>query len=450
MFFERVFSEGLAHYSYVFGDNGEAVVIDPRRDVSVYLDICMERDAHIKYVLETHRNEDYVVGSREILDRTDPVVCHADSQFNYRYGEGVLEGDEFNVGGFSIKAIKTPGHTPGSVSYLLHDRDGEPWCIFTGDALFADEVGRTDLLGDEMIEEMTGVLYESIFNKILPLGDEVIVFPAHGAGSPCGASISDRNWTTIGIERKKNPFLQVDGKESFIDKAGRKLEIPPYFRKMEELNLYPPVLKRIPTPTPLKPSEFIERPDGSQILDTRTELEYGSAHIKGSISIMSKNISKFAGWFLSYEKPILVVGEDIKKTVQKLVRMGFDNVHGYLAGGLLGWHTNGLPTYKINTLTVHELCQRLDQGEVNHILDVRSQGELEKNGVIEGSIHIHLTQLPEKMDSLPRDGELFIFCGSGIRSMTAASILSKNGFDEINVVLGGLAGWNSKTTDIIN
>ncbi|WP_086637370.1 MBL fold metallo-hydrolase [Methanonatronarchaeum thermophilum] len=449
MFFERIVSEGLAHYSYVVGDGGEAVVIDPRRDVSVYFDLCLEYDSRIKFVLETHRNEDYVVGSREIFDRCDATVFHADSQLNYRYGRDVVEGDEFWVGDLLIKAIKTPGHTPGSISYLLYDHDSEPWVVFSGDVLLAGDVGRTDFLGFEMVEEMSGILYDSIFDKLLPLGDGVIVCPAHGAGSACGASISERDWTTIGIEKQRNPMLQVEDKDEFIDKASRMLKKPPYFSRMEEINLNPPVLKRLPTPTPLGSKEFRERLNGSQILDTRSELEFGSAHIDGSLSIMSNNVSRFAGWFLNYEEPVLLVTKDVCSDVEKLVRLGFDNIQGYLAGGVLDWHTSGFLTESIDTLTVHELCRLIDTGDVEYILDVRSQGELKSKGVIEDSIHTELEELPNNLNRVPKDGEVFIFCGSGIRSMTAASILKKNGFSKLNVVLGGLAGWSSRTMDIL-
>ncbi|WGI17320.1 MBL fold metallo-hydrolase [Methanonatronarchaeum sp. AMET-Sl] len=449
MFFERVVSEGLAHFSYVVGDKGEAVVLDPRRDVSVYFDICLSNDSRIKFVLETHRNEDYVVGSREISDRCDGSVFHADSQLNYRYGGEVVEGDEFKVGDLLIKAIKTPGHTPGSMSYLLYDKDGGPWILFTGDSLFAGGVGRTDLLGSQMVEEMTEMLYQSIFRKILPIGDEVIVCPAHGSGSACGASISDRDWSTIGIERMRNPMLQVEDKDEFIEKVGVELKRPPYFRRMEELNLYPPVLKRLPVPTPLKPKEVKERLNGYQILDTRTELEFGSAHLMNSISIMSKNLPSFAGWFLNYEEPVLLITNDVENNVKKLIRLGYDNIQGYLSGGLLSWHTSGYRTKSIDTITVHKLCQKIDRGKVNHILDIRDEEELNRDGEIEGSIQIELTKLTENTDKIPKDGELYIFCGSGIRSMTAASVLERYGFNNLNVVLGGLAGWSSRKKDIV-
>ncbi|MGD8967376.1 MAG: MBL fold metallo-hydrolase, partial [Anaerolineae bacterium] len=231
MLFERFESAGLAHYSYLIGDGTQAVVIDPRRDVEVYVDRATRAGMRISHVLETHRNEDYVIGSRELVAATGATVLRSgEGDLSYGYGESIYDGDTLTVGRLELKALHTPGHALGHMSYLLRDPEGKPWVVFTGDALFAGDVGRTDFYGPDQLDEMTGLLYDSLFHKILPLGDGVIVCPAHGSGSACGSAIAERTWTTIGLERKHNPRLQYTEKDAFVARVGRTLEYPLYFR----------------------------------------------------------------------------------------------------------------------------------------------------------------------------------------------------------------------------
>ena len=200
MIFRRFVSEGLAHYSYLIGDQDRAAVIDPRRDCGEIIEAAVAGGMAITHVLETHRNEDYVTGSIELSSRTGAVVLHsAHDDLPYQYGEPIREGDSIQIGRLRLVALHTPGHTPGHMSYVLYEASGAPWMVFTGDTLFAGEVGRTDFLGVENLDKMTGLLYDSLFDKILPLGDGVIVCPAHGAGSVCGSGIADRFWTTVGL-----------------------------------------------------------------------------------------------------------------------------------------------------------------------------------------------------------------------------------------------------------
>ncbi|MFP4051423.1 MAG: MBL fold metallo-hydrolase [Thermoplasmata archaeon] len=451
MLFEKIKSEGLAHYSYIIGDKNEAVVIDPKRDIADYLDLASKNGMNIKTVLETHRNEDYVIGSFEIKKRTDADIYHTDEGLDYEYGKVVKEGETLKIGRLKIEAIHTPGHTLGSMSYLLYDPDGEPWMIFTGDALFAGDVGRVDFYGEENLKETAGKLYDSIFNKILPLGDGVIICPAHGSGSVCGSEIAERELTTIGIEKDRNPKLQVDSKDEFVEIAGNMLEYPPYFRKMEEMNLSLPdhVLPEKELEY-LSPPEFEKRTKKAIVLDTRKELAFGAAHIPDAISIWLDGIPNFAGWFLPYDKPILLVDEtgDPSQALTYLRRMGYDNVEGCLAGGMLSWHMAGKESDSVETVNVHHLCTELDSGEEPWILDVRSDEELEEEGEIEDAHHIHLTQLPDNLDKIPQDEDIYIFCGSGLRSMTAASLLKREGWKDLTVVLGGLSGWTSTTCSI--
>ncbi|MCX6680284.1 MAG: MBL fold metallo-hydrolase [Methanothrix sp.] len=215
MLLERIVSAGLAHYSYLVGDKNQALVIDPRRDVDDYIKMASGAGMRIAYVLETHRNEDFFVGSMELAGRTEAQVWHADGQWDYQYGQPAASGQRWRVGRLEVEAIATPGHTPGSMSYLLRDPSGIPWMLFCGDTLFAGEVGRIDLMGKDLAAENAGLLYESLFKRLLPLGDEVILCPAHGSGSVCGELIAERLWTTIGLEKKHNARLQ-ESQEQFV------------------------------------------------------------------------------------------------------------------------------------------------------------------------------------------------------------------------------------------
>ena len=448
MLFERMESKGLAHYSYLIGDQREAMVIDPRRDCEAYVERAYGEGTRIKYILETHRHEDYVIGSPELAQRTDAEIWHADGQLDYLYGHSVEDGQTWNVGRLQIQAIHSPGHTPGSMSYLLRDPGGELWIVFTGDALFAGDVGRVDLLGMDRAEEMAGLLYATIFNRLLPLGDEVIVCPAHGVGSVCGTAIAERMWTTIGLERKLNPKLQFTDEAQFVAHVARELERPPYFRLMEKYNVEgAPLLPSLPALAPLSPGEFVREKEEALVVDTRSELCFASAHVPGSLFIWGAGLSDFAGWFLPHDMPILLVseGENPVQVTRYLLRLGYDGLAGYLAGGMLAWHTAGLESSATRTVTVQQLCFLLDEGEETSILDVRSEEELEKAGRIPLAQHIHITQLPEHLDEVPQDRTVYIFCGSGLRSTLAASLLQRAGWRDLVVVLGGLAGWNSVT-----
>jgi hydroxyacylglutathione hydrolase len=441
---ERIESAGLAHHSYLVGDQGEAVVIDPRRDVDVYIEKAVRQGYRLRYVLETHRNEDYVVGSLELAARTGAQVWHADAQLGYGYGRPVEGGQSWAVGRLRLEAIHTPGHTPGSMSYLLYEASGAPWMVFTGDALFAGDVGRVDLFGMARAEELASLLYDSLYGKILPLGDGVLVCPAHGAGSACGSVIAERNWTTVGLERQLNPKLQSTDRAGFLARVVEELERPPYFRQMERWNVEgPPLMGTLPMPTPLSPGAFSERAKDAFVLDVRDTLSFGAAHVPGALSIWQEDVAQYAGWFLPYDRPLLLVGtgNDLTQPVRTLSRMGLQ-VTGYLAGGMLAWHEAGLESRSVQMVTTQSLCERLDRHQEAWILDVRSAAELEQAAIL-GAHHIHFTQLPGKMDEVPRDQPVYLFCGSGLRSMVAASLLQMEGWQNQTVVLGGLAGWTS-------
>jgi hydroxyacylglutathione hydrolase len=446
MLFEQIVTTGLEHYSYIIGDQAEAIVIDPRRDVDIYVQKAEMAGFKITHILETHRNEDYLIGSPELAARTEAEIWHADSQFDYRYGQPVQDGQTWKVGGFKIEAMHTPGHTPGMMNYVLYDTQGFPWVLFSGDTLFAGDVGRVDLMGEDRLEEMAGLLYDSIFDRLLPLGDEVSVCPAHGAGSVCGSGqIAQRVWTTIGIERKRNPRLQHTNRDGFIE-ASHMQERPPYFSEMEARNMdRPHILGALPYPTPLSPHEFAERARDGLILDTRLENAFNNAHIPGALSIWSDGLSGFAGWFVPHDRPLYLVmeGEDTDNVTRQLVRMGYDQLDGYLAGGMNAWHKAGKPSASIETVTVQDVCASLDRGARPWTLDVRGEDELEQEGEIVGAHHIHITQLPQHLSDIPRDKPVRVFCGSGLRSTIAASLLERQGWDDLSVVLGGTTALKS-------
>ena len=333
------------------------------------------------------------------------------------------------------------------MSYVLHDALGAPWVVFTGDTLFAGEVGRTDFMGVENLPKMTGLLYDSLFEKLLPLGDGVIVCPAHGAGSVCGSGIADRFWTTIGLERQLNPRLQFADRDKFIRSVGRMLARAPYFHKMEELNVQgAPLLGSLPVAKPLSALEFAELVPAAWVVDTRMPLSFAAAHVPGAVALWQKELPNYAGWFLDYERPILLVGDesDLSPVIRYLVRLGFDRIAGYLVDGMLGWHRAGLESRSLRTVTVQQLCHLLDTDGGPAILDVRSTEEVATEE-IPGAQHIHIKELPERMDEISEDREIYVFCGSGVRSVIVSSLMRRAGRDNMTVVLGGLSGWNSSS-----
>jgi len=455
MIFERIKSEGLAHLSYFIGSGDEAVVIDPRRDCEVYANIARREGMRIKHILETHRNEDYVVGSKELQNLTDADIYHGPG-LDFKYGNTLEDGQEIVFGSLKITALHTPGHTDESMSYALTDLDAgdEVIMVFTGDALFIGDVGRTDLYGPEEAPRLAGDLYDSIFKKILPLGDEVILHPAHGAGSVCGGAISEREHSTLGLERHQNPALQKTDKDDFIRyKTQEKMEFPPYFKMMEKYNLEgPPLLYELPVPELLSPEEFSEEMKGSAVvLDTRMPHSFGGAHIKGSLSIWLEGLPSFAGWVLPYDKKILLVTEEqeqLETAVRYLVRLGYDNVAGFLNGGIGAWYIDAQPVDGFNLISVHDLKDRLEKGETMFILDVRSDEEWEE-GHIQDATHIYVGHLEENLDKIPGDCRIIVYCGTGRRSNIAASILKKHGYNRIYNVLGSMTAWKSAGYEVV-
>jgi hydroxyacylglutathione hydrolase len=446
MIFERIKSEGIAHNSYFIGSGSDAAVIDPRRDCQIYTDLAQQHGLKIKHIFETHRNEDYLIGSLELNRLTDAKIYHGPG-LDWKYGNTLVDGQVFKIGNLKLTAIFTPGHTDESVSYALIDlSSGEATVmVFTGDTLFVDDIGRTDLYGPEETPRLASNLYDSIFNKLLPLGDGVILCPAHGAGSVCGLNIADRDESTIGIERTQNPVLQMSREDFIKYKLAEKPERPYYFRQMEKYNLEgSPLLGCMPLPSPLTPAEFREEMEkGAVVVDTSEPAAFGGAHINGAYSVWLEGLPIFAGWVLSYDKPILLVLEDeshLERAVRYLIRAGYDQILGYLKGGTEGWYNAGFPTESLCLLSVHELKSKIDSAEDLVILDTRGQSEWE-SGHIEGALHIYVGYLEGRLTEIPADKPIAVICNVGHRAGLGASILLKAGFTQVYNVLGSVKAW---------
>lgn len=455
MKFERIKSDSLAHLSYFIGSEDEAIVVDPRRDCQIYVDLARRQGMNIKYIFETHRNEDYVIGSLELEKLTDAEIYHGKG-VDFKYGNYLSEGQEFNFGSMRLNALHTPGHTDESMSYTLTDLDtgNEPVMIFTGDALFVGDVGRTDLYGPEEAPRLAANLYDSIFNKILPLGDGVILCPAHGAGSVCGGAIAKRDYSTLGIERLQNPVLQKTDKAEFIKfKLEEQLEFPPYFKKMEQYNLQgPPLLHGLPVPKLLSPGEFkAEMERGAVVVDTRMPHSFGGVHIRNSYNIWLAGIPSFAGWVLPYDKHILLVLEEkeqLETAVRYLVRLGYDNIAGFLNGGIAAWYMKALPVNEFSFMSVHDLKNKLEKNEEMTLLDVRKKEEWDK-GHIQGAEHIYVGELEEKLGNVPKESKVIVYCDSLRRSSVAASILKKHGYNRVYNLLGSISAWKNARYDVV-
>ena len=446
---EIIKSEGLAHNSYYLSDENEAVVIDPRRDCEIYAQFAEKDCTKIKYILETHRNEDYVVGSLELQNLTEAEIGHSNA-LPFKYGEhNLAEGDILNVGSIKIKVLYTPGHTNESLCYVV-DSSGsdDPLMVFCGDTLFAGSVGRTDLYAKTVQLVQAEKLYNSLFEKLLPLGDHVLVYPAHGAGSVCGHSITGQEPTTIGYEKKTNPYLQLS-MESFVEKvSNEELVVPRYFRQMEEYNQNgPPLFSELLYPKPLSLAAFNEEilEPIVMIMDTRMPYAFAGSHIPNSLSMWLGGTSVYPGWLLDTKQYIVFILErppDINIVAPRLRRLGFDNLCGFLCGGMNEWQEAGNPITSTGTMSVLDLKNKLEKKEVV-VLDVREPNEWKEDGIINGAKCIHFTDLPNKMGSLPKDKPIAATCSVGNRASTAASILEKAGYKNVSNVLGGMTAWTN-------
>jgi hydroxyacylglutathione hydrolase len=445
MILRQITSAGLAHNSYFISARGEAAVIDPRRDIEAYIDLALQSNAVIRYIFETHRNEDYVIGSLELADRTGATVLHG-YQMDFAYGQKVRDGDVFRLGSLEMKVIETPGHTMEHIAIVVTDTEVSPcpYAVFTGDALFAGEVGRTDFFGAEKRPAVSEMLYESITEKILPLGDQTLVFPAHGAGSVCGSEISDHEVTTIGYERISNPLLQLTREAFVARKVSEHLYLPPYFRMMERVNKLGALsVHQIPYLKAWPVTELMKVRNTVQIVDIRSPTAFAAGFVPGSISIWKEGLPAFMGWFLNYTDPVILVDDfncDLLPVGRHFMRLGFDNLSGYLAGGFPAWFKSAAPVDNISAWSVQELEERRKDQDL-FLLDVRDLENVEKLGRIPGAYHIYIGELPGRISEVPRNRPVAVYCDAGYKGSIGASILLRNGYEGVANILGGMTAW---------
>jgi len=461
MLLHQRFIPGLAISSYIVGDekSGEAAVIDPTRDVDSYIHFARDHGLHINHIIETHVHADFVSGACELKARlSDVPTIHCSSyggtDWTQPYpDQHVKEGDVVEFGTVRLGFQHTPGHTPEHISVLLYDKSRSvetPWAMFTGDFLFVGDVGRPDLLGEKAKKELAHQLYESIFKRITGLPNITEIFPAHGSGSLCGKAIGSRRSSTLGFERLYNVALQRKPEDQWVKDLLKDMPLsPPYFKRMKKVNKEGPAVigSEIPGLKRRKPKEIYERVcDQCIILDTRHKGAFAASHIADAINIpFGNNLPTWAGWVLPYDRPILLVVEhpsQVKEVVTHLQRVGFDDLQGYMEGGMDAWETEGFPLVTLTTISVHELKQKLDKKAKLAVLDVRTESEWEE-GHIEGAIHVHGGKLQEHFGEVPRDRPVAVVCGSGYRASIAASFLQRNAYEDVSNVVGGMSAWNA-------
>lgn len=449
--FEQIYTEGLAQLSYLVGDDsaGVAAVIDPRRDVDVYLQMARSRRVRISHIIETHIHADFVSGARELQARIGaPIYGGKSSDYQFELNP-LSEGDELHLGSISFRILHTPGHSPEHICLLISDtqQGSEPFGIITGDTLFNLDVGRPDLSKTGREREQTAQLYHTLFDKLIPLGDRVEIYPCHGAGSACGKSIGDRRQSTIGNERIFNPALKDRSEQDFIEWVlGDMPEAPRHYFRLKKVNAQgPPVLGCIPTPPPMSPQEFQTQmqDENTIVIDTRSILAFGGGHIRGAINIaFGTSFPTWIGWTIDPEKNILLVVEnhrDVALVVEQLFRIGYDNLGGYLRNGMTAWQATGLPLQHLGEWSVLELDQYRENPNIT-ILDVRSDNEY-TSGAIPEAKHIYLPHLEEHLDQLDKNQTIATYCGSGYRASIAASVLKKHGFEKVVNIPGSWSGW---------
>jgi hydroxyacylglutathione hydrolase len=452
MHFEQFYLSCLAHASYFIGSDGAAAVIDPRRDIDIYIDEAERHGFKIKYVIETHLHADFVSGHRELAARTGAQVIFgaaAPAKFDFM---GVRDGDEVHLGNVTLRFLETPGHTPESISILVFDNAESrtvPYGVLTGDVLFIGDVGRPDLMGSHMpATELAGMLYDSLHNKLLKLPDEVRVYPAHGAGSLCGRNISSERTSTIGHERRFNYAVQPMPREDFIHLMTTDLpEAPGYFSFDAQINMEgAPALEQLPPLRGLSPAQVEAfQKEGGTVLDTRDSSQYANSHIEGSLHIaLSGQFASWAGSLVRPSSAIVIVAEDEEKVQEartRLSRVGLDRVSGYLEGGILAWHNAGFALRTTEQIPVEELQHRIAEGLVDQVLDVRRPAEW-LAGHIPSARNAPLNSLAEAAPTFDRQARVAVLCAGGFRSAIASSILEQHGFGRISNVVGGMAAWS--------
>lgn len=452
LIFECFPTAGIAALSYLIGDDsaGVAAVIDPRADVDSYLDLARAKHVSITHIFETHIHADLVSGARELAARVESAKVFVSHEGGARYGfahEQIHDGDTFKLGTALITVRHTPGHTPEHVAYLVAEADHSdtPWGVLTGDSLFVSSAGRPDLLGRAQAKKLAGQQFHTLRDFYLKLADGVIIYPAHGHGSPCGADIGDRLSSTIGYERRLNAFLQFKDVKSFTHYAlSTAPPAPTYYPRMKKLNAKgPEILGNLPNVRGLPPELFkvAIRQKENVLIDSRMMLAFGGGHIRGALSIGGKPmLSIWAGWLLDPKKLLLLVLESddqLNEIVRYFVRTGYTRFAGYLVGGMTAWNNAGLPLESVGQMTVHEVRRA---GKRLQLLDVRTPDEW-KRGHIPNARHIFLGELRERLGKLDRTKPTAVYCDSGYRASIATSMLQQAGFACVCNIPGSWQAW---------
>lgn len=451
MYFEQFYLTCLSHASYMIGSEGVAAVVDPQRDVDLYLEEARKNNLRIEHVIETHLHADFVSGHRELAAAAGARIylgARAGAKFPH---VAVRDGDSIHFGRCRLDFLETPGHTLESISVLVTDldRSAAPFAVLTGDTLFIGDVGRPDLSGDYTPQQLAGLLYDSLHAKLLGLPDAVEIYPAHGAGSLCGRQMSSERRSTIGRERASNYALRAAGRDDFIRLITAELpERPGYFSLDVEINRSGAApLAELPEIPALTPAAMESAGRGTLVLDTRPALEFAGAHVPGSIHIaLAGQFASWAGIVIGLDRELILVGEDDERVHEarlRLARVGIERVTGYLAGGIAGWVAAGLAVEPLPQISVQELHDRLDHDpDGMQVVDVRRQAEW-SDGHIREAILQPLDRLRSTLDDLDRRRPVAVHCKGGYRSSIAASLLQGAGFQEVHNVTGGFDAWRT-------
>jgi hydroxyacylglutathione hydrolase len=455
---EQFFLGCLAHASYLVASEGIAAVIDPQRDVDIYIEAAKQKNLKIEHIIETHLHADFVSGHHELAERTGARIYLGEDAAATFPHTAIKDGDTLQFGNARFNFLHTPGHTIEGVCAVLTDlaSPAHPRAVFTGDTLFVGDVGRPDLSGDHSPQELAAMLYQSLHEKLLKLPDDTEIFPAHGAGSLCGRQMGSERSSTISKQRRTNYALLARSEEEFIHLLTDSLPPrPEYFGRDVELNRHgASSLDQLPAPKPLLAPEVLRLqsegaivPGDTIILDTRPAMEFAVAHVPGSLHIaLSGQYASWAARILGLDKRIILVGEDtdqLRESQLRLARVGIEHVDAYLDGGITGWLQGGYELDYIPQITAHELAE-LQEKEKDHlaILDVREPGEVE-TGAFEDSIRIPLGQLANRTAELDSSKLIIVHCKGGYRSSIATSILRRAGLREIADLTGGFDAWKS-------
>lgn len=457
MLFQQFYLNCLAHASYLIADESTriAAVVDPQRDIDRYLSFADEHHLQIKHVFLTHLHADFIAGHLELRDRVGATIyLGAKAQAEYRFTP-LSDGATVEFGRVRIQALETPGHTPESISLLVFDldrSDSQPYAVLTGDTLFIGDVGRPDLraaLGWSAAD-LGSLLFDSLQNKLLPLPDASLVYPAHGAGSLCGKAISKETVSTIGEQRRLNYALQPMSKPAFVALVtADQPDAPPYFVYDAVLNskerpTLDTTLERELKPLPLDVLLKLQS-QGAQILDTREPDKFASAHLAGSINIgLNGPYATWAGTVLSHSKPIVIISDPTREneSATRLGRIGFDNVAGYLENGLRALETRPDLVVTTQHLSPHYASELLASSHPPLVVDVRSPRERQEK-FIAGSLSLPLGHLLENLNMLPKDRPVLVYCAGGYRSSIAASLLRRVPFPDVTEIAGGVVAWQS-------